>query len=234
MKKILLTLLLVLTLTGAIPSFSTDSHGSLVAVAQRGGGGSRSSGGFSSGGSRGSSSSPSRSSATPSRSTPSSGGFSSGTTRSSGGSASSSGVKPAYSVSSVDKSVAQKAATQGTIFKDRGTAVQRFKTDKAAEFHNSYATEPSVRPNYIPQTFTPVGGYQVNVTYVPWLHGYGYYYGGQWLAYDMMQDEMAMHAAMAQSGYLVADAGMSPLGFLGVLCLLLLIIGVCFLIFRGQ
>lgn len=180
-----------------------------VGYAQRGGG-SRSGGSFSSGGSRPSPTAPSRATPTspsPAASGKSSSGFSSGTSRSSTTPSSTTPVKPANSTSSVDKAVAQKAAQQGTVFKDRAQAQQRFTQDRASTYRNQFDREPPSRPGWVPQSYTIVGGPSVSVTYVPWMHGYGYWnpVTSSWLAYDIAQDQAMLEMQMAQEGYLVEN-----------------------------
>ena len=104
-----------------------------------------------------------------------------------------------------EKALHDRAKKQGTHFNSRSDATAAFKQQKGAEIKQKYPTsfssQPSTRPDYIPQS-TSVGGKTYNITYNQSHGGYGYMDAlGTFILYDMMTDAMFMNTQMRQYGY---------------------------------
>ena len=109
--------------------------------------------------------------------------------------------------SAADRALYQKAQANGTAFRDRTSAVNNFKTRYGSQYTSRFATEPSVRPSYIPQTYT-YGGRHYTIIYNHSYGGYGYYDpSGAWMMYDMMADTVMMNQMMSMNGYYYGGYG---------------------------
>lgn len=109
----------------------------------------------------------------------------------------------------MDSALYNKAVQNGTSFKSRNEAVNDFSTKYATKYPNKFTSEPSTRPSYIPQS-TMYNGQSYNIIYNPAYGGYGYWYGGQWMMYDLMRDTMMMSMLMNNHGYYYP--GIVPMG----------------------
>ncbi|HEV7406259.1 MAG TPA: hypothetical protein VGO11_25145 [Chthoniobacteraceae bacterium] len=75
-----------------------------------------------------------------------------------------------------------------------------FQQKHAAEYQSTFPTQPNTRPSYIPQT-TSVGGNNYTVIYNQSYGGYGYYMGGNWMAYNVLSDAIMMDSLMNRHNY---------------------------------
>ena len=114
-------------------------------------------------------------------------------------------------MSSADKALYNRAKQSGTVFKSRDEAAASFKKQYAEEFKTTFAKEPTVRPVYIPQTYSDAPGHSATVTYNPRYGGYGYWTGGgpdlgTWIMYDLLSDAAMSQRVYAQKGYHIGEA----------------------------
>ena len=93
------------------------------------------------------------------------------------------------------------AMRNGTLFSSKTEAAQAFRSRYAKDYSSTFASEPSMRPNYIPSSAT-IDGRNVNIVYSPALGGYGYYHPslGRWLLYDALADSV-IDSTMYNRGY---------------------------------
>ena len=133
--------------------------------------------------------------------------------------------------SGVSRSQYERSRAAGTTFQNRSQAESAFRQRNAGQFPSRYATQPSTRPNHIPQS-TRVDGRNVNVTYNAGLGGYGYLHPtlGTWILYNAMTDAAMMSILMSRGGYYYGGAPGTYYGggggFFTGLILILLIAGV--------
>ena len=202
-----------------------------------GGGGGHSSGGF--GGGRSSWGGGSSGSSSPSSSSGSHG-WSGGSGSSSWGSGarSSSGSTPSFGGgrssstgrgTAADRQLYSTAKAQGTAFNDRTSAVNSFRSQYGGQYSSRFASEPSTRPSYIPTT-TTYHSTTVSVVYNRGYGGYGYFYGGNWIMYDLMADQMMCNQMMYQHGYYYGSAPPSPFGWIWGLLFTLIFLTILFII----
>jgi hypothetical protein len=112
--------------------------------------------------------------------------------------------------STVERSKYEAASKSGTVFKTRESAVADFKAKKATTYTSKFATEPTKRPDHIPQTYK-ANGTSYNITYNQNVGGYGYWNGGgpglgSFLLYDLLQDEINLNRVMDSQHYYVGNA----------------------------
>lgn len=143
--------------------------------------------GFSGGGSRSFSSSSSKSSSSwgsSSKSTSSGSGWGS-SKKSAPMTTSRSNIK---AQSNVDRSLAAKAKSNGTLFTNKDSAIKSFRSDPKMQqkYSGKFSSEPTSRPSYIPQTYKDQQGNSYNITYNQQYGGYGYMGGGGWVGFDPM------------------------------------------------
>lgn len=103
-------------------------------------------------------------------------------------------------MSAADQALYNKAKVQGTAYTDQKTATNDFKKKYSEQYSNTFGSEPSARPDYIPKT-TTVSGQQREVVYIPSIRGYGYYDNGTPRAYDVMMDMAMLSVLMNRNGY---------------------------------
>ena len=126
------------------------------------------------------------------------------------------------------RSVYDTARSKGTLFASREEATSAFSRGLGSRYGSTFASEPSSRPSWIPDS-TLVGGRSVNVVYSPLLGGYGYLDPvlGSWMLYDAMRDAAMMDRLMAGNGYYYGPppvySGYDP-GFVNLALVLLFII----------
>lgn len=100
-----------------------------------------------------------------------------------------------------DVALERKAIQSGTAYKNKDAAMSDFKTKYADKYPSKFTTEPTVRPDYIPRTYS-TGGNTYNVVYNAGFGGYGYYNAlGAWIAYDVMTDAIMMGSLMHRHSY---------------------------------
>lgn len=102
--------------------------------------------------------------------------------------------------STTDRSVLNRARSQGTLYSSRSQATQAFRQKYGDQYTSKYSTRPSTRPSHIPQT-TTVDGRQYDVRYNPQQGGYGYMMGGQWTPYNALADAAMLSMLMGSHGY---------------------------------
>lgn len=73
-----------------------------------------------------------------------------------------------------------------TPTKSREDFIADFKKQNETKYVNTFKTEPTVRPSYIPTT-TTVAGVTTPIAYNSLLGRYGYYSGGTFIAYDPLE-----------------------------------------------
>ncbi|HEY3376932.1 MAG TPA: hypothetical protein VGL77_05495 [Armatimonadota bacterium] len=205
-------LLLVLLAIGLALPMASDA---------RGGGGR--SGGGSFGGGRSSWGGSSRSYSNPSSSPRT--GWGSGSSSSWGSGSRSSNTRGA---SAADRTLYNRAKTQGTAFNSRTAAVSDFRAKYGSQYTSRYSREPARRPDYIPQT-TQAGGQNVPVIYNQSYGGYGFMspLTHAWIMYDIWQNQAMMNRMMAGRGYYYGAPPVVHSSFnWGGLLFFLLIVGV--------
>jgi hypothetical protein len=140
------------------------------------------------------------------------------------------GISGTRSGISAQRGLYNSARRSGTIFSSKAEASQAFRNSYARDYSSTFASEPPVRPSYIPSS-TYVGGRNVSIVYNPSLGGYGYFHPGlgTWMLFDALADAAVLDQAMSNRGYYWGGAPVylshrpSFLGFaLGVLVLFLL------------
>jgi hypothetical protein len=100
-----------------------------------------------------------------------------------------------------DIALERKAIQSGTAYKTKDAAMSDFKTKYADKYPTKFNSEPTVRPDYIPRTYSN-GGSTYNIVYNSGFGGYGYYNTlGAWIAYDIMSDAMMMNSLMHHHNY---------------------------------
>jgi hypothetical protein len=94
------------------------------------------------------------------------------------------------------------ARRNGTLFSSKTEATQAFRNSYARDYSSSFASEPPIRPSYIPPN-TYVGGRSVSILYNPALGGYGYIHPllGTWMLFDALSDAAVLDHAMSSRGY---------------------------------
>ena len=97
----------------------------------------------------------------------------------------------------------EQAKSKGTAYKTRDEAVSAFKAQNESKYKNQFSSQPSSRPDYIPQYYTGPNGSRYSVDYRPDLGGYGYYDPslGRWMLYSVMADAVMMGMLMHNHGY---------------------------------
>ena len=142
-----------------------------------------------------------------------------------------------------DKQAYQKASKNGTAFKTKKEAQTAFKKNNAKKYPSTYKTEPSKRPEHIPQTTKGPDGNTYNVNYNMNQGGYGYTNSlGTFIAFDAMTDLIVLNSLMSQNNYVVNSQHVphttqvhhtsSGIGFIwGFVFILLLLVG-AFIILR--
>lgn len=105
-----------------------------------------------------------------------------------------------------DIALERKAIQSGTAYKTKDAAMSDFKTKYADKYPTKFNSEPSVRPDYIPRTYSN-GGSTYNIVYNSGFGGYGYYNAlGAWIAYDIMSDALMMNSLMHRHSYYYPSA----------------------------
>ena len=74
-------------------------------------------------------------------------------------------------MSKADKALYEQAKTKGTAFKTRDDAVSAFKQQNESKYKSQFSSEPSRRPDYIPDQYTSSSGARYQVSYRPELGG---------------------------------------------------------------
>jgi|GEM_PF-3162349 len=141
------------------------------------------------------------------------------------------GISGSRSSAASQRGLYDSARRNGTLFSSREEAAQSFRSRYAGDYGSRFASEPSTRPSYIPNSAT-VGGRSVNIVYSPVLGGYGYIHPilGTWMLYDALSDAAMMNYAMSSRGYywgappVYASHGPSFMDFaLGVLAVMIIV-----------
>ena len=135
-------------------------------------------------------------------------------------------------MSKADKALYQQAKTQGTAFKSRDEAVNAFKQQNANKYSSQFASEPTRRPDYIPEYYSSPSGNRYSVSYRPELGGYGYYDSslGRYMLYSVLADAAMTSLLMRNHGYYYGPPpthyawGSSFFSFLGTLIIIGLIV----------
>lgn len=117
------------------------------------------------------------------------------------------GSSPAPQISAADRALYSKAKTQGTVYSNRSSAEDAFraKYGSSDRYRTQFNSQPSQRPDYVPQS-TTVGGQSVPVQYDPSHRGYGYYQDGRWHVYDVLRDAVMLHLLMRRDHYYYGPA----------------------------
>jgi hypothetical protein len=141
------------------------------------------------------------------------------------------GISGSRSSVSSRRGLYDSARRNGTLFTSREEAAQSFRSSYAKDYGSTFASEPSVRPSYIPSA-TYVGGRSVNVVYSPALGGYGYLHPslGTWMLFDALADRAMLDGAMYNRGYYWGGApvyishGMNFMGFALFMLVLIVVV----------
>ena len=141
------------------------------------------------------------------------------------------GISGSRSSISSQRGLYDSARRNGTLFTSREEAAQSFRGSYAKDYGSTFASEPSVRPSYIPST-AYVGGRSVNVVYSPALGGYGYMHPslGTWMLFDALADGAMLDGAMYNRGYYWGGApvylshGMNFMGFALFMLVLIVVV----------
>lgn len=100
-----------------------------------------------------------------------------------------------------NKAVYDNARRSGTLFASKTEAQAAFKDRYASRYRTKFASEPSSRPEWIPQ-YATIGGRNVNIVYNAGLGGYGYMDSfGRWMLYDALADAVMMDSLMRRHDY---------------------------------
>lgn len=164
-------------------------------------------------------------------------------------------ISTAPKLSPADMAMAKSVKQQGAVRQTRSDAAKAYVASnpklatpegKVSTF-NSFKSEPSSRPSYIPQS-TNVNGRPVNITYYSGYGGYGYMDPLTNTFVNAMMisaiADSAMDYNMAMSGYryrgdpfnpvVVHHSPMSFWGFLGLVVTLLFIVGIIAIFVRAS
>jgi hypothetical protein len=106
-------------------------------------------------------------------------------------------------MSKADKALYEQAKSKGTAFKTRDEAVSAFKQQNESKYKTQFSSEPSRRPDYVPDYYTGSSGARYQVSYRPELGGYGYYDSslGRWMLYSVLADAAMTSMLMRNHGY---------------------------------
>lgn len=104
----------------------------------------------------------------------------------------------ATATSATSQAMAKQNAIGAKTYTSRTQAVSDFKAQQASKYTNSFKTQPTTRPEYIPGSISR-GGATYNVTY----HngGYGYYDHGRWSPLDLAMYMVVTDAMLDHNGY---------------------------------
>ena len=102
-------------------------------------------------------------------------------------------------------------APQQRIFSDRSLAVHDLKVNSAHQYPLHFASEPAVRPGYIPH-FSLVGKRHVAIVFNPQQGVYGYMSPSthSWVSYNLWQDQATMNRLLRDNGYSFPMTTMHP------------------------
>lgn len=137
-------------------------------------------------------------------------------------SSSSSSFKPSTSSPSSSPRVASKAEVakyesaqkSGKAFTSKEAALSDFKSKNADKFPSKYNSEPTKRPDHIPNQYKDSQGNTYNVTYNQQAGGYGYMNGlGAFIMYDALSDMAMASMLMNNNGYHVGPPVVASSGF---------------------
>jgi hypothetical protein len=94
--------------------------------------------------------------------------------------------------------MAKQDAMGAKKYTSQSDAASAFRQQQASKYSNSFASEPTRRPDYIPGNISS-GGAQYNVVY----HGgcYGYYVGSMWTPLNMATYMVVTDAMLNNDGY---------------------------------
>jgi hypothetical protein len=95
--------------------------------------------------------------------------------------------------------MAKQDAMGAKKYASQASAASAYRQQQASKYSNSFASEPTRRPEYIPGNISR-GGVQYNVVF----HGgcYGYYVGGMWSPLDMAAYMVVTDAMLNNGGYI--------------------------------
>ena len=104
----------------------------------------------------------------------------------------------ATATSATSQAMAKQNAIGAKTYTSRTQAESDFKAQQASMYTNSFKTQPTTRPEYIPGSISR-GGTTYNVTY----HngGYGYYDHGRWSPLDLAVYMVVTDAMLDHNGY---------------------------------
>ncbi|MGA2548149.1 MAG: hypothetical protein ABSF43_16500 [Rectinemataceae bacterium] len=113
-----------------------------------------------------------------------------------------SGISGSRASVSAQRGLFDSARRNGTLFSSKAEASQAFRSRYAKDYASTFASEPSVRPSYIPSSAL-IGGRSVNIIYNPALGGYGYMHPtlGTWVLFDALANAATLDYAMSNRGY---------------------------------
>lgn len=111
-----------------------------------------------------------------------------------------------------DRALASKAKASGTLFKNRKSALEHFKTNNGQKYTSKYSVKPRTRPAHIPET-NEVNGQKVRIEYNPTFGGYGYNRGGSWAAYNVFSDLSMLNLLMRRNSYYYGGIGYGGYGY---------------------
>ncbi len=112
------------------------------------------------------------------------------------------GISGSLSGIGTQRGLFDSARRSGTLFASKTEASRAFRNSYGRDYASTFASEPQVRPSYIPSS-AMVGGRNVNIVYSPALGGYGYLHPllGTWMLYDALSDAAMLDRAMYGRGY---------------------------------
>ncbi len=103
--------------------------------------------------------------------------------------------------SSVNKNNYYRAKQNGTLYSNKSQAQSAFRNKYSKQYGSKFASKPSRRPDYIPNS-TTVKGRQYPISYNSQYGGYGYLNAlGTFVLYDALSDTLMMNRLMNQNGY---------------------------------
>ena len=103
------------------------------------------------------------------------------------------------------------AKATGKAFPSKDAAIEDWKKKNTGKYESKFTTEPSVKPSYIPNTYTGSNGYSAPISYNQQYGGYGYMDAlGTFILWDALTDIAFQDNQIQQAGYYIGNPPTAP------------------------